>query len=157
MDKREYKKRLKIQMKKHGVKLDNAEVDLFVNNFHGRLVPSVAVKKLVKPSTKRIDNRAKAAFEFRPILAACLKAFKLRKKDLSSELTNDLRDLRSAACQIGHYKFKIKPTIIMAETLGLTTPAMVYHSANRGVDLYGKSLTYKQKVDEIVKLIRENK
>lgn len=156
MKKREYKKRLKYQLRKAGIKLTDKEVNSAVDKYHGKQSPSIAIRELTPPSTLRTENRAKAVKAFTPILNACKEAFDLDDVDLRGEITKNITDLRSIACQIAHTDMGIEPTVVISEMLYLTTPAMVYHAASRGVKKEVESVIFKEKLDEIREIIEED-
>lgn len=155
MDKETFKTRLKEQVAVHDFEMTEEQLEDAATKYLNKLPPSLAVKKLKPKSTLRADRRKKAKKDFGLVLDECLETFNLEEPDLdvtADEITNDIRDLRSMACQLAVER-KIEPMIYVAETLYLTTPAMAYHAAKRGRELEEKSVLYKEKLDEIRELL----
>ena len=141
-----YTNRLKRQLERKKISLDESALAEVVRTNFGLFPPSVVAQQMAPKSTNRKDKKVAAETRFDEVLKATCDAFALDVKFAATKFDDNWRDLRSAASFIGLDKLKLRPASAMAVKMGLDKPAGVYHAAYRGKRLMKERTLFKAAV-----------
>ena len=149
-----YKNRVLRYLKRDKVKASKEDVTKLVEEHFGKTPPSVAALKLHPKATPRGEKKELAEEKFDKVLNESCKVFELVRSKAKTGDDENWKDLRSAAAYIGLKKLKIRPASAMADSMGLPSPAAVYHAATRAEKLLVERTLFKQAVEKICKQLK---